>query len=597
MLGLLLAPVLAAQTQPPQNLHIPPPLNRFQMSSGNLGLPMILLDQYNNGQGLAQQMARAQNLQGRVLWIDGTANIERVNTTEKIDALMKRIKSAGFNTIVFDVKPISGQVLYKSALAPKMTEWRGRNLPLEFDPLEAMVPLAKREGLVMLISLNAFSEGHTMFSTGPGYARPDLQTVVYDPIPILVAGSSSYRLNDAANAMPKTEDVLGVFSSEASLQNPQEGLFAVTVRPDGTVVDGFVRGGEGKGTPTVPQGGTIVAGFGKAGEFLRTHAIPGSVVRFDTRAEFKPISERVQQIPLMMNLHHPEVQQYALSIVEELVRKYDIDGVLYDDRLRYSGLNGDFSPLARERFEAYVGQKLNWPDDVFKFTTNAQLTRGVRPGRFYDAWMLWRALQMRNWVARARETVKRERKNALFGIYAGSWYGEYPSYGANYASPDLQAGFWFHTRSFAKTGFAPLLDMLITGTYYPVTTIHEAMSGGTPPGRTVEAGGQLSNFVARDECWTYAGIMLQDYRGNKAAVERALVAATASTQGVMVFDLSHDIEPMWEVFERAFRVPAVAPHQRMPVLEEIRRKRQKLDAMGAFPRPVPIIGGTPGAGH
>ncbi|HZH98305.1 MAG TPA: alpha amylase family protein, partial [Fimbriimonadaceae bacterium] len=476
-------------------------------------------------------------------------------------------------------------------------EWRGRLLPQEFDPLAAMIPLAKREGLTLLVSLNAFSEGHTMFSTGPGYARPELQTVIYDPVPQLIVGRGQYRLAEALNVMPKTDEQLGVFTNEASLPNPKEGLFAVTLRPDGTVVDGFTRGGEGHSTPTVPTGGSIVAGAGRAADFLKANAVPGSRVMFDTRAELKPISERPQQIPLMMNLHHPEVQRYALAIVEEIAREYAVDGILYDDRLRYSGLNGDFSPLARERFEAYVGQKLNWPDDVFKFTTNQQLTRGIRPGRYYDAWMLWRALQMRNWVALARERVKSNRRKALFGIYAGSWYGEYPNYGSNYGSPDLQSGFWFHTKNYGKTGFAPLLDLLVTGNYYPISTIHEAMSNGTPPGRTVEAGSQLSNAVARDDCWTYAGIMLSDYKGNKEAVERALVAACASSQGVMVFDLSHDIDPMWEVFERAFRKPAVAPHTAMNILDDVRRKRAKYDSMGASPRPVPIIGGSPGAGH
>lgn len=47
-------------------------------------LPAVQLDEADNGVGIAQQTARARGVQGRVMWIDGTANLNRVNTAEKI---------------------------------------------------------------------------------------------------------------------------------------------------------------------------------------------------------------------------------------------------------------------------------------------------------------------------------------------------------------------------------------------------------------------------------------------------------------------------------------------------------------------------------
>ena len=84
------------------------------------------LDEADNGVGIAQQTARARGVQGRVMWIDGTANLSRVNTAEKIAALMAQLRSAGFNTIVFDVKPIVGLTLYPEQVRAEADDVGGR---------------------------------------------------------------------------------------------------------------------------------------------------------------------------------------------------------------------------------------------------------------------------------------------------------------------------------------------------------------------------------------------------------------------------------------------------------------------------------------
>lgn len=182
-----------------------------------------------------------------------------------------------------------------------------------------------------------------------------------------------------------------------------------------------------------------------------------------------------------------------------------------------------------------------------------------------------------------------------FGIYAGSWYGDYARYGSNYASSALQAGFPFLTRIYQSTGFASNMDILMTGCYYKVPTMYEALGLGKPIGQTVEAAGDVSNRIARDQCWTYAGIQMVDFAENVPGFERALQAAAATTQGVMVFDLSHNVEKFWPVFQKAFARPAQAPHA-TGHLNQVRKMRKSWDARGLKERPFPILEGAPGTG-
>lgn len=589
---------------PAQEITIKPPVSRFEIASP-LSLPGVTIDSIGSGYGLGQAMARAKGLQGRVLWVDGTANLDKVASASLVKSLVAKIKQVGFNTIVFDVKPISGQVLYKSKIAPKIESWKGKSLPLDFDPLDAMAKEAKSQGIQLLVSMNAFSEGHALFKTGPGYELPLQQTVIYDPIQVVKAESLEEEnevewkpIESGLNEMPKP-NTISVFNDVSKLGKLDKENFALVLDKNNRVIKGydFEEGENEADEIDLPSGAILLVADGGAKEFLEEHEDPGTPFEFDTGPRFVPISMKPeQQYPLMMNPNHPEVQKRALAIVDEVMRNYPVDGMLYDDRLRYGGLNADFSPITRNLFEKYVGKPIVWPDDVFKVTLTRTLQRGLRPGKYYDAWMTWRALQMRNWVTKVRHTVKAIDSKLQFGIYAGSWYGEYPAFGSNYASPNLDAGFWFLTKAYRETGFANQLDMLVTGCYYRSGTIYEALEKGEPIGRTVEAAGQLSNRIARDQTWVYGGISLDMFRGDPEGLGRVLQAAAASTQGVMVFDLSHDIEPMWPVFERAFSRPRKAPHQVPGLIEQVRAMKARYDKLGVRDPAIPISSGASGVG-
>src|SRR5689334_16082290 len=80
-------------------------------------------------EGVAQAVTQQAGLEGRVLWMDGTANLQRLSTRQGVAAVMDRCVRAHINTVVIDVKPLSGHVLYESKIAPKLKEWKGFTYP------------------------------------------------------------------------------------------------------------------------------------------------------------------------------------------------------------------------------------------------------------------------------------------------------------------------------------------------------------------------------------------------------------------------------------------------------------------------------------
>lgn len=594
---LALAAAVALQLQEPATiLELPPVKSRFQLLKPLSSEPGVLIDTYGYGANIANTVAAEHHLQARVMWIDATANIDRYNTEEKIVGVVNQLKGAGFNTIALDVKPISGHTIYPSEIAPKLTEWKGKFLPVEFDPAAVFVRECKRAGLSLLFSLNAFSEGHTLMQVGPAYQERQWQSVLYDTKGVLVLNGQRYPLADKKDAAPAPE-AIGYVSSAASVPALSPDTVIVTADWPRNMVTQIVDGSTADAKPpAIPNRGYALVGVGVGAEFLRKNASLNQRVTFDTDPVFEPISEKSEQVPLMVNPNSPEVQERALAIIREVATKYDADGFMYDDRFRYAGMNADFSPYTQALFEHYVGHPLRWPEDVFKFTITPTFTRGIAPGPYYDAWMAWRALQLRNYLARVHNVIRSVRPNAKVGLYAGSWFGEYPAYGANMASPDLHAGFYFLTPEYRLTGIAPMLDLFMVGAYYPTPTIYDGLTHGTGIGNTVEAAGQLNTRVVRDQCWTYTGIMLSQFDNDPERLERALQAACAASQGIMVFDYSHNSEAMMPTFAKAFADTRIPPHMDPKALAEIRKRRLAFDKKGGKEEPPIIAQGSSGTG-
>lgn len=581
-------------------LNVPPPKSRFELQDPTGGLPAVMLDWGNDSIGLAQQATRGpQRYQARIMWIDATANIDRYNSEEKIVTLVKGLKDVGFNTIILDVKPISGQVIYKSKFAPKLTEWRGKQLPADFDPLTLFVREAKKDGITLCVSLNAFSEGHNLMKAGPALSgdMAKWQSVLYETkIQARSIANTGYSVSSDFNKLPADPAMLGAFNDASKLPPPAETFFWVTINRFGIITQS--ESGAQIGKAKIPNLGSILIGQGPGADFLRQIGYINSKIVFDTTPEFVPSGQRSEeQIPLMVNPLLPEVQEYEKGIAKEILVNYGVDGIVYDDRLRFAGMNADFSDYTQHEFEKYLKRRVEWPEDVFKFTVSPSLDRGVNPGQYYEAWMTWRAQVLRNYVMSVRQMIKTTKPDALFGVYAGSWYGEYPRLGQNWASPETEAGFWFLTPEYAQTGIAPQLDFLITGCYYPTATIKDAMAQAIPVGFTVEAAGQLTNRLVRDETWSYAGIALDMFKDNPEGLKAAIQAACGSTQGVMVFDLSHNFEASAGVFLSAFHEALPAPHSKPGLLAEVRKRRAAVDKLGKRDPPIVVNGGASGTGQ
>lgn len=528
---------------------------------------------------LTTAITRQANLEGRVLWMDATANLKKLSTPEGVSEIFQKCKQANINTVVVDVKPLSGHVLYNSSIAPRLKEWRGFAYPEGHDLLLLAMLEGRRRGIRVYAGINVFSDAHKLVKSGPLYERTEWQATVYDVERTVYTPSGASRtLAVGANLGPADNQI--VVYTPSYKDTKALGPSDVAVVAQGDRVTAIVDGGLTElGRLTVPPDGYVLIGRGEGAKWLLEQVQVGQLLTFTGKDVLQPILEAPSEaVGGFVNPALPEARAYMLKLVHELANNYALDGIVLD-RMRYSSLRTDFSSLSRELFETHLGKKLeNFPQDIYAY--DPVPGKPIVRGPYYKEWLEWRARTIRSWVDEATQTAQRARPGIAVAAYVGSWYPVYYGVGVNWGADDYHAGLEWMTPGYAATGYARKLNWLTTGCYYRTATREEARQTGISEDETVEAAAQTSLEAVNDATFLYAGLQVLDYQGKPDDFRKALQAAVQNSQGVMIFDLVYIEEyNWWNILSETFSTPKRAPHDVPGLQSAISQTRKALQPL------------------
>jgi len=95
----------------------------------------------------------------KMLWFDAEANFQLFSQKSNITTYLDLAKKTGFNTIVVDVRPIQGDVLYKSKFMPELTKLNGYTVTRDWDYLQYFVDEAHKRNLKVIADATIFVAG------------------------------------------------------------------------------------------------------------------------------------------------------------------------------------------------------------------------------------------------------------------------------------------------------------------------------------------------------------------------------------------------------------------------------------------------------
>ena len=572
---------------------------------------------------LARGLTAAVGAQGRIMWIDGTANVFRTErmrtdgsivyhdyttTREGVARIVKQCKDAHINTLVVDVKPLSGQVLFNSRVAPRMDVWQKHPVP-KFDVLAAFIEEGHRAGLQVDASINILSEGHKYFDVGPAYIHADWQSVVYAVNRGLLSPDGSRLGVRTANepADPEAAQLLSdnsaILGSEPTtgmvgLESPASSDGSQDIKRDfgkqtNVILDGDNRitgvvdsGLLGDDPLAAPESGHLVVATRPADRDWISHNVHvGDLMRLDLRTERIPIAKAPsEKIACFVNPLLPDVRKYELDIVREIVSNYQVDGLVLD-RCRFSNLYNDFSDYTRDAFVKWLDMHQahsmhgahdtlsRFPEDIFTFSPIPG--EPIVQGPLFKQWLEFRAHIIHDFVAEVAQTVRSIKPKIALGTYVGSWYPKYYEVGVNWGSSKTPLHYSWFTPDYPETGYAEFFDWICTGCYYKVATRDDARADGLNEYSTVEYAAELSNTAVASGAFVYGGVYVVDYLpSNQNVFIKALDAAARQTQGWMIFDISQvDSANWWSALSKGFPSQTVAPDAVPDLLQSIRSAR------------------------
>lgn len=109
-----------------------------------------------------------------------------------------------------------------------------------------------------------------------------------------------------------------------------------------------------------------------------------------------------------LNPFHPQVQQFILSLVMEVMNLYNADGIQFDDHLSFPVEFG---------YDSYT-------KNLYQQETQKPVPDNARD----EAWMRWRADKLTAFVSRLNQAIKAKKSNAIFSISPNPYDTAYRSY-------------------------------------------------------------------------------------------------------------------------------------------------------------------------
>ncbi len=416
------------------------------------------------------------------VWFDATANWTRLGTAEQVGAIMDKCVEAGVDVVVIDVKPISGYVLYNSALAPHMTEWKGVRRDGSFDLLDAACREGHRRGLRVFASVNVFAEGHY----GAAGIVPKHGTVLSNPERKSWLSVDYVVLQgDSAPQLLPADQVNRGHAIFVSATNPE------VVGYELALVDEICR---------YPIDGISL-------DRLRFSGIT---------ADFSPWARRSFEAYLGRRVEHWPEDIYTYKRVRQT-----------ESALAPSPAD---APDSGER--AARGMSTDWdrePGPLYKewLVWRAKTIRDLLL-RFKGA-----ALAAN---PRAAFTV-------YTGSWYPDYYNEGVNWASPHYDPS--ADYEWAAPNYQQTAYAHLLDALYSGWYYTRLTEEEARADNQAAWGSIEGASNLIARVVRGDCPVYGGLYLFQYKDKPELFQKCMRRTYDLSDGLMLFDLVYLEEYSW----------------------------------------------------
>lgn len=174
------------------------------------------------------------------IWIDCHANFARTSSPDSIQFYLQKIKDTGFDNVVVDMKPIDGDVLYSSEIAPQLLRYGRTRRDKDYDMLSYFLEYGHELGMNIYASMNIFCGGNNWSNRGIIFKdKAHMQSIVYTPEGLKPIGEVKSNYNGMLNPVnPEVQEYeLSILKEFVSRYKDLDGIIFDRLRFDGITAD------------------------------------------------------------------------------------------------------------------------------------------------------------------------------------------------------------------------------------------------------------------------------------------------------------------------------------------------------------------------
>lgn len=150
---------------------------------------------------------------------------------------------------------------------------------------------------------------------------------------------------------------------------------------------------------------------------------------------------------ILLNPGLPEVQQYEIAVLKDLLTELKPTALLLDD-VRYASSDADLGDSTRVRFERWIGlSPAEWPKSVVQMESSR-----------YGLWRTFRAGVIREFLARIYDMRALVAPQTKLMLAVPGLYDTGVNVGLNWAHPEFRPAIFYAKNDFRAMAVAPMFD-------------------------------------------------------------------------------------------------------------------------------------------
>lgn len=176
-----------------------------------------------------------------MLWVDASANFDKFVDKNEVSKYLNKAKETGFTDIILDVRPTSGEVMYKgSKYADEIVTWKGVTRDNSWDYLAYFIEQCHALDLRIYAAMNTMTAGQNIMHRGACYTNPEVAKMVS----MLYTNAGMVNcMNDSRGAvflnpcLPETQEYVLNIAKEIVTKYDVDGLMYDRCRYDNETAD------------------------------------------------------------------------------------------------------------------------------------------------------------------------------------------------------------------------------------------------------------------------------------------------------------------------------------------------------------------------